>query len=440
MVILVTSLVGSALMVRDYQSAVAEMETHSQISSYVQDTRSEAGNAALTLQRYVIAGDDRDLPLLEESISAALESGRLARLESAQSGNTQQALSLSLLASEAELMGNAALGIVALRQSGDVAGASALVDQVVPQFRQFRLAMDEVADDEMTALSERSRQAERSGNLALGLLITSGITGVLVALAGAYVVATSIIRPLTALRTTAVRIGDGDLDARTKPSGPSELVHLGQTLNNMAAHIQQREQDLVFANAELRERNRQLLEARVQAATDGLTSLPNHRSFHERIREAVSAAETSGASVSAIMLDIDHFKTVNDDLGHLAGDEILRACGEILAAAAGAENVYRYGGDEFALVLDKTDITRATAVAEELRMAIESRSNDLRGITISLGVAEFPATSQSAEELIYRADAAMYTAKSGGKNRTCRWDRMGEMTDATPPRRSAPVN
>ena len=190
----------------------------------------------------------------------------------------------------------------------------------------------------------------------------------------------------------------------------------------------------------MRERNRQLLETRVQAATDCLTSLPNHRSFHERIREAVSAAETSGASVSAIMLDIDHFKTVNDELGHLEGDKILRACGEILAAAAGAENVYRYGGDEFALILDKTDIERATAIAEELRTAIESRSNDLRGITISLGVAEFPATSQSAEELIYRADAAMYTAKSAGKNRSCRWDHMADVADATPSRRSAPVN
>jgi diguanylate cyclase (GGDEF)-like protein len=439
-VILVASLVGSALMVRDYQSAVAEMETHSRISSLVQDTRSEAGNAALTLQRFVISGDETDLPALRESVAAAIESGRLATLESAKAGDTQQALALSQMNSEGKLMGDAVEGIVALRQSGDVASASAAVDQIVPQFRQFRISMSEVANDEMTALSDRSQEAERSGILALGLLVTSGIAGVVVALASAYVVTQSIVRPLTALRATAVRIGEGDLDARTQPFGPSELVHLGKTLNSMAGHLQQREQDLVFANAELRERNRQLLEARHQAATDGLTSLPNHRSFHERIREAVAAAETSGATVSAIVLDIDHFKTVNDELGHLAGDEILKSCGEVLASAAGAENVYRYGGDEFALILDKTDIGRATAVAEELRTAIETRSPDLRGITISLGVAEFPATAQSAEELIYRADAAMYTAKSGGQNRTCRWDRMSEMTDATPPRRSAPVN
>jgi diguanylate cyclase (GGDEF)-like protein len=212
--------------------------------------------------------------------------------------------------------------------------------------------------------------------------------------------------------------------------------------NRCWSQVRDRTQDLRRANLELRERNRQLLDARAQAATDSLTSLPNHRSFHERIRAAVSAAETSGASVSAIMLDIDRFKTVNDKLGHLAGDEILRACGEILAGAAGAENVYRYGGDEFALILDKTDIEHATAVAEELRTAIESRSPDLRGITISLGVAEFPHISQSAEELIYRADAAMYTAKSAGKNRACRWDRIADVADvadAAPTRRAATV-
>jgi diguanylate cyclase (GGDEF)-like protein len=195
----------------------------------------------------------------------------------------------------------------------------------------------------------------------------------------------------------------------------------------------------VLFNSELRERNRQLLEARTQAATDSLTSLPNHRSFHERIREAVAAAEPKGTPVSAIMLDIDHFKNVNDALGHLAGDEILRACGEVLTSVAGVQNVYRYGGDEFALVLDNTDFEQATAVAEELRKAIETRSPYLRGITISLGVAEYPSASSSAEELIYRADAAMYSAKAAGKNRTCRWDHMDDVAGAKPARRSAPV-
>ena len=438
-VILGASIVGSALMVRDYQVAVAQMESYSRIASLVQDTRSEAGNAALTLQRYVISGDETDLPLLRESMSAALESGHLAAQEEARSGDRQQALALTQLNMGASLMINAAEEIIARRQSGDVSGASVLVDQVVPQFRAFRISMDGIADYEMDQLSATSDRAERSGNMALGLLVVSGVTGVIVAMVAAYVVTRSVTRPLTALETTARQIGEGDLDARTKPTGPRELRHLATTLNDMAEGLQQREADLVLTNAELRERNRQLLEARVQAATDSLTTLPNHRSFHERIRDVVAAAEVNGAPVSAIMLDIDHFKNVNDELGHLEGDKILRACGEILSNAAGEKNVYRYGGDEFALVLNDTDIELATAVAEELRTAVEERSPELRGITISLGVAEFPSIASSAEELIYRADAAMYAAKSSGKNVTTRWDRMNEAAGKKPTRRSAPV-
>jgi len=438
-VILGAAIVGSAFMVRNYQSAVAEMESHSRIASLVQDTRSEAGNAALTLQRYVISGDETDLPLLRESMASALASGRLAAQEEAKSGDPQQALALTQMVAGAGLMVDAAEEIIARRQGGDVAGAAALVDGIVPQFREFRISMDEIADFEMNALSSRSRDAEQSGNLALGLLIISGVAGVFVALAAAYIVTQSTVRPLTKLETTARRIGEGDLGARTEVMGPRELRHLASTVNDMAEGLQQRESDLVLANAELRERNRQLLEARTQAATDSLTSLLNHRSFHERIREAVAAAEPKGTPVSAIMLDIDHFKNVNDALGHLAGDEILRACGDVLASVAGAQNVYRYGGDEFALVLDNTDFEQATAVAEELRQAIETRSPYLRGITISLGVAEYPSASSSAEELIYRADAAMYSAKAAGKNRTCRWDDMDHVAGAKPARRSAPV-
>ena len=142
------------------------------------------------------------------------------------------------------------------------------------------------------------------------------------------------------------------------------------------------------------------------------------------------------------MLDIDHFKTVNDELG-LEGDKILRACGEILAAAAGAGKCLQVRRRrEFALILDKTDIERATAIAEELRTAIESRSNDLRGITISLGVAEFPATSQSAEELIYRADACYVPAKSAGKTALAAgttWRMWRTLRRRAGPRRSTSV-
>jgi diguanylate cyclase (GGDEF)-like protein len=436
-VILGAAIVGSAFMVRDYQSAVAEMEAGSRVSSLVQDTRSDGGNAALMLQRYVISGDETLIPDIRASASSAVEKITLAAQEEAASPHPSQSITLTQLALAAAPLAEGANDVIALRQSGRVSESVAAVEVIVPQFRQFRILLGEVADSELAEVSARSAEAERAGNLALGLLVVSGVAGIIVAMGAAYLVTHSVTRPLSALEITARQIGDGDLDARTNPTGPRELRNLAATLNDMVQRLQEREADLVLFNSELRERNRQLLEARTQAATDSLTSLPNPRSFHERIREAVAAAEPKGTPVSAIMLDIDHFKKVNDALGHLAGDEILRACGDVLASVAGAQNVYRYGGDEFALVLDNTDFEQATAVAEELRTAIETRSPYLRGITISLGVAEYPSASGSAEELIYRADAAMYSAKAAGKNRTCRWDRMD--TAAKPARRSAPV-
>jgi len=428
-------------MVRDYRATVNEMETNSRVASMVQDTRSDGGNAALMLQRYAISGDETLVADIRESAASAVAKIQQAALVESASSNPSQAITLAQVAIAAGPLAESADNVIALRQSGRIAEAEAALEPIVPQFRQFRIVLGQVADAKLAEVSARSADAHRVGNQALALIIITGATGLTVALAAGYVVTHSITRPLIALEATARRIGEGDLDTRAEPRGPRELRSLGATINDMASRLQLRESDLVLANNELRERNRQLLEARVQAATDGLTALPNHRCFHERIREAITAAEGAGDRVSAIMLDIDHFKRVNDALGHLVGDQILRACGDILSATTGADNVYRYGGDEFALILEHTSIDEATEIAEELRNAVVQRSPYLRGITISLGVAEYPAIANSAEELIYRADAAMYAAKSAGKNRTCRWDRMIEPSSspAPEPRRSAPV-
>lgn len=437
-VILGTSLAGSAFMVRDYQSAVHDMETYSRIASLVQDTRSEAGNAALTLQRFVISGDETDLPVLRESMAAALESGRRAAAEEANSGDKTQALALAQLTAGAGIMVDSADVVIERRQAGDVEGASRMIDGIVPQFRAFRESMDEIANYEMSALSARSADAERTGNLALGLMIVSGISGVIVALGAAYIVTHSITRPLTALETTARRIGEGDLDARAAASGPSEVRNLSVTLNDMAHRLKQREADLVLFNAELRERNRQLLEARAQAATDGLTLLGNHRTFQEVIRNLVPNPDSS--PVSLVMLDIDGFKMVNDALGHQKGDEILHSCASAFTATAGGFGVYRYGGDEFAVIVTDLGLDATELLAERLRESVLSNPDFAsHRVTISLGVASYPATAGSAEELIYEADAAMYAAKLTGKNRTCRWDSMPTAPDRTPQRRSAPV-
>ena len=180
---------------------------------------------------------------------------------------------------------------------------------------------------------------------------------------------------------------------------------------------------LMGANAGLKESNRQLRDARAQAGTDGLTGLFNHRAFQDAIAKEVSLAQGSGRAVSLIMLDIDNFKRINDSLGHQAGDGVLRKLAVVLAEAAAKENIYRYGGDEFAILLPETDRENTLGIAERLRRSVEGRIDDGE-ISVSLGVASWPDGAATVDELIYGADVAMYWAKSEGKNRVGDWARL----------------
>lgn len=190
---------------------------------------------------------------------------------------------------------------------------------------------------------------------------------------------------------------------------------------SLEATIRERTKALREANRELRQRNRQLLDARAQAATDALTGLGNHRSFQERIRQEVAAAQESGSPVGLIMLDVDGFKSINDTLGHLQGDRMLRDLSKLLASTVDRGNIFRYGGDEFAIILPGLGARETAAVAEDLRQRVAGRFSG-SSLTISLGTAVFPDSAASVEELIYGADSSMYSAKFSGKNRVGRWD------------------
>lgn len=186
---------------------------------------------------------------------------------------------------------------------------------------------------------------------------------------------------------------------------PEDIQPLESVADICAAAIQ---------NANYFERMRQL------AYVDGLTGIHNRRFFEMRIVEELERASRFQGRMSVIMVDIDHFKKLNDEFGHLLGDEVLRGVAGILKQQLRKmDMVCRYGGEEFAVVVPETTGENAVTVAEKLRRQVECFPfpGVPRPVTISCGVAEYPVHGASRDEVVAAADGALYTAKQQGRNR-----------------------
>jgi diguanylate cyclase (GGDEF)-like protein len=157
--------------------------------------------------------------------------------------------------------------------------------------------------------------------------------------------------------------------------------------------------------------------------TDELTGMFNRRYFNQRFDREMQRALRYERPLTAIMIDIDHFKTFNDNHGHLMGDRVLRIVAELLESNIRKADIpARFGGEEFVILLPEIDKEHGYKVAEKLRRAVEKaefpkeETQPLGRITISLGVASFPEDSTSAPDLLERADRALYLAKTLGRN------------------------
>jgi diguanylate cyclase (GGDEF)-like protein len=153
------------------------------------------------------------------------------------------------------------------------------------------------------------------------------------------------------------------------------------------------------------------------ALTDPLTTLANRRGGEEAIKREVARCKRIGQTLSFLMIDIDHFKKVNDTRGHEAGDRVLRGVARITARQLRASDLaIRWGGEEFLCLLPGADIAEAHRIAERIRVAIAATTFETGDITVSIGCAQLDARADAAEALA-KADAKLYEAKGAGRNR-----------------------
>jgi diguanylate cyclase (GGDEF)-like protein len=156
-----------------------------------------------------------------------------------------------------------------------------------------------------------------------------------------------------------------------------------------------------------------------RAVQDGLTGLWTKRHFLSESTTALEAARRYGEPLSLIMVDVDHFKKVNDTHGHVAGDAVLKGVAELLRKKVRGGSAFRYGGEEMAVLLPKATLEGAVQVAERLRKAIEAHRIAGIKVTASFGVADFDTSLAEPAAFVDKADKALYQAKEGGRNRVC---------------------
>ena len=175
---------------------------------------------------------------------------------------------------------------------------------------------------------------------------------------------------------------------------------------------------------------------REQANRDSLTGLLNRRAFHELASQMLKSAHRRKESTAFFMIDLDHFKRVNDRYGHLEGDHVLKVVADTLMATARENDIVaRHGGEEFVMAIQGIDPAESLVAAERLRTAIADITRTQCKITASIGIAAFTPeshkreVSQILEEMIDHADRALYAAKKQGRNRVCHFNSLqGEVS------------
>ncbi len=271
--------------------------------------------------------------------------------------------------------------------------------------RHVLSTLDQIYGASYDEIGAQRAQIDKAENRFLLIIVAAVGVGLIGAVAGVLWLARSVLVPLREFEKGLSHFANDNLSYRLDLHNDNELGRLARDFNNMAERLMEHKVRL----EELSSR-------------DGLTGLYNRREFEDRLREEVQRARRYGKPLSVMLLDIDHFKNINDRYGHQAGDEALIAVADLIRLSARPmDAVCRYGGEELAVILPETDEAGAGIVAERIRAAIAdsltttSEGNEIQ-MTVSIGYAAFPQDGDTGPGLVKAADQALYAAKQGGRN------------------------
>lgn len=224
--------------------------------------------------------------------------------------------------------------------------------------------------------------------------------------------------------STTLATAHGDiLDSKDVTSLTNAVTKVLSETRKMEKINQNLEHKLASSTEEIGQLRDDLEDMRKEAMTDALTGIANRKLFDMELRDLAREAMETGDELSLLMLDIDHFKKFNDNYGHQTGDQVLKLLASTMTKSVkGGDIPARYGGEEFCVILPGTNLKDATAVAENIRQRVSSKTlvnrttkEDLGKLTISIGVGQYD-LGESLTDLIKRADLALYKAKHSGRN------------------------
>ncbi len=302
--------------------------------------------------------------------------------------------------------------LLALPQPVGNSAAASEMKRLDAQFARAAVLLERVDELDDAEIERGFANATATGRTVLQIVLGVFGLGVALVVSVGAALAWSILSRVKALSDGVRAFGDGNFSYRVQLEGHDELGRLASVFNTMAAELDK-------AHEALRE----------TSIRDSLTGLYNRREFDRRLLDELKRCIRYRHPLSLLMLDLDHFKAINDDYGHPVGDKVLSEVAGIVKHEVrnSDEVVARYGGEEFVVILAETDKFGAGVLAQRVRAAIAAHIFSIDetralNVTVSIGLAGFPNDANTGETLIAAADHALYDAKRAGRNCVCSFD------------------